>query len=496
VIATQLPALQIVIPLLAAPLCVLARRSELAWLIAVIANVLCVVVAWQMFGLVNEDGLIRYSLGGWAAPTGIEYYVDAVNAPLLLLVSLVSAIVVIYAYHSVKKSVNTTKHYLFYAAWMLCLSGLLGMLITGDAFNVFVFLEISSLSTYMLIAFGNDRRALTASFRYLVLGSIGASFILIGIGFLYAATGSLNMLDLAQRIPNATSERSILVAFSFISIGLMIKSAIFPLHAWLTNAYHFAPVAVTAFLAGTATKVSLYVLIRFLFSVFGTQYNFEYLLFNVVLLPAAILGFVVMSVVAVFQTDLRRMLAYSSIAQIGYIVAGISLATQDGVTAGYVHIINHALVKSALFMSVGCMIYRLGHAHRPSMDNLIKTMPLTTAAFIISGLGLIGVPLTVGFVSKFTLISASMEKGWWVMAGLVLVSSVLAIVYIGRVIDVMLFSKQRLPNPIPKGRNEAPLSMLIPMYALIALSLYLGIYGSETLAVASEAATQLLGGFR
>ncbi|MEE9335813.1 MAG: monovalent cation/H+ antiporter subunit D family protein [Granulosicoccaceae bacterium] len=495
-IATQLPALQIVIPLLAAPLIVLARRSEMAWVIAVIANILCVLVAWQLFGLVSEQGIIRYSLGGWAAPTGIEYFVDTINAPLLLLISSVSAIVVVYAYHSVKKSVDSTKHYLFYAAWMLCLSGLLGMLITGDAFNVFVFLEISSLSTYMLIAFGNDRRALTASFRYLVLGSIGASFILIGIGFLYAATGSLNMLDLSQRIPNAASERAVLVAFSFISIGLMIKSAIFPLHAWLANAYHFAPISVTAFLAGTATKVSLYVLLRFLFSVFGTQYNFEYLLFNVILLPAAIFGFLIMSVVAVFQTDLRRMLAYSSVAQIGYIVAGISLATQAGITAGYAHIINHALIKSALFMSVGCIIYRLGHAHRPSLDNLIKTMPLTCAAFIISGLSLIGVPLTGGFVSKFTLISASMEKGWWIMGGLVLVSSVLAIIYIGRVVDVMLFRKQRLPNPIPQGRNEAPLSMLVPMYVLIGLSLYLGVFGSKTLGVASEAATQLLGGFR
>ncbi len=495
-IATQLPAWQIVIPLLAAPLCVLVRRSDAAWIIAVLANYLCVFVAWRLFGLVSEEGIIRYSLGGWAAPTGIEYYVDRVNAPLLLLVSTISAVVVTYAYHSVKKSVDTAKHYLFYTAWMLCLAGLLGMLITGDAFNVFVFLEISSLSTYMLIAFGDDKRALTASFRYLVLGSIGASFILIGIGFLYAATGTLNMLDLAQRIPEATSSRAVLVAFSFIVVGLMIKSAIFPLHAWLSDAYHFAPVCVTAFLAGTATKVSLYVLLRFLFSVFGTQYDFGYLLLNVVLLPAAIFGFLVMSVVAVYQTDLRRMLAYSSVAQIGYIVAGISLATQAGLTAGIAHIINHAMIKAALFMSVGCMIYRLGHAHRPSLDNLIKTMPLTTVAFIISGLGLIGVPLTVGFVSKFTLISAAMEKGWWVMGGLVLVSSILAIIYIGRVVDIMLFKKQRLPNPMPTGRNEAPMSMLVPMYALIGLSLYLGIFGSKTLAVASDAAISLLGGYR
>ena len=142
----------------------------------------------------------------------------------------------------------------------------------------------------MLIAFGDDRRALTASFRYLVLGSVGASFILIGIGFLYAATGTLNMIDLAQRIPESESRRAVLVAFSFLTIGLMIKAAVFPLHAWLVNAYHFAPIPVTAFLAGTATKVSLYVMLRFFFGIFGADYSFGQLFLTGVLLPRGDLG--------------------------------------------------------------------------------------------------------------------------------------------------------------------------------------------------------------
>jgi len=246
----QLPALQVMLPMLIAPVIVMVRNAWWSWLLALFTSLLAAIVSWLLLGQVSDGSVIRYAIGGWEAPTGIEFYIDRVNAGVALLVSGISTVVLLYAYHSIKRSVDTSRHYLFYAAWMLCLTGLLGMVITGDAFNVFVFLEISSLSTYMLIAFGGDRRALVASFRYLVLGSVGASFILIGIGFLYAATGTLNMVDLALRIPETESPRAVLVAFSFLTVGLMIKAAVFPLHGWLLNAYNFAPIAVTAFLAG------------------------------------------------------------------------------------------------------------------------------------------------------------------------------------------------------------------------------------------------------
>ncbi len=491
----QIPALLILVPFTAAPLCVLFRHAVASWVIAFCANFFSFFAACVVLSHVRSEGVIRYKVGGWMAPAGIEYYIDTLNAAVLVLVSGISLIVLVYSYHTTKKEVSLSKHHLFYAAWLMCLTGLMGIAITGDAFNVFVFLEVSSLATYMLISFGKDRRALTATFRYLIMGSVGASFILIGIGFLYAATGTLNMIDLAERIPDSESQRAVLVAFSFICIGVMIKAAIFPLHAWLPNAYTYAPTAVTAFLSGTATKVSLYVLLRFFFSIFGFEFSFGQMLLTGVLLPAAIVGFLLMSLVAVFQTDLRRMLAYSSVAQLGYIVAGIALASQAGLTAGIVHIVNHALVKSALFMSVGCIIYQIGHAHRPSFDNLFKRMPFTCIAFIISGFGLIGVPLTVGFISKFALIEASLEQNYWWLAVLILVSSLMALVYVARVAEVMLFRKSRQETPESSGMSEAPMSMLVPMYLLIAIGLYFGINGSATLSLAGEAASQLLSGF-
>jgi len=489
----HLPVLVIVAPLMAAPLCVLFRNRTLAWLTAALGNVIALVAAYGLLQQVIGGEVIRYALGGWAAPTGIEYVVDAVNASIALVVSLISLIVLVYASASAAREIPSDKHYLFYCAWMLCLCGLLGIVLTGDAFNVFVFLEVSSLSTYLLISLGRERNAFTAAFRYLVMGSIGASFILIGIGFLFSATGTLNMLDLAERIPQAESQRTILIAFSFLTVGLMIKAAVFPLHAWLANAYHYAPSAVTAFLAGTATKVSLYVLLRFFFTIFGAEYSFGQMLLTNVLLPAAVVGYVLMSLVAVFQTDLRRMLAYSSVAQLGYIVAAISMVSVTGLTAGIVHIFNHALIKSALFMAVGCIIYRVGHAHIPSLPHLIKTMPVTVVAFIVAGLSLIGVPLTAGFISKFTLLNGALEQGWWLIAASILLSSLLATVYISRAAEVMLFQRSRTTEPLPAGRNEAPLSMLVPMWLTIALSIWLGINGSWTLEVASTAAEQLLG---
>lgn len=483
----------VVAPLMAAPLCVLVRNRDLSWFIAVLANLIVVLSAYGLLQSVVGGDVLHYRLGGWSAPTGIEYVVDTVNASIALVVSLVSFLVLIYSRISARQEVASDKHYLMYTAWLLCLCGLLGIVVTGDAFNVFVFLEISSLSTYMLISMGRERNSFTAAFRYLVMGSIGASFILIGIGFLYAATGTLNMADLAVRIPEAESQRSILIAFSFLTVGLMIKAAIFPLHAWLGNAYQFAPSAVTAFLAGTATKVSLYALLRFFFTIFGADYSFGQMLLTMVLLPAAVIGYVLMSLVAVFQTDLRRMLAYSSIAQIGYMVAGICMVSVTGLTAGIVHIFNHAFIKSALFMSVGCIMYRVGHAHIASLPNLMKTMPLTTCAFIVSGLSLIGVPLTGGFISKFTLINGALEQGWWFVVVTVLLSSLMATIYIGRAAEVMLFSKSRANDSTPSGMNEAPLSMLIPMWIMIGVSVFIGINGSYTLEIASSAAEQLLG---
>ena len=490
-IATHLPALQVVVPLLAAALCVLVPWKRFSWGIAMAGSVAAFAAAIGLLSRVLDGEDIRYALGGWAAPWGIEYRVDAVNALVLLIVAGISVIVTPFALTSVERELDARRIPLFYGAWMLCLCGLLGIAITGDAFNIFVFLEISSLSAYALIAMGSDRRALVSAFRYLIMGSVGATFIVIGIGMLYVETGTLNLADLAARLQALHGERTILVAFAFLTVGISLKLALFPLHLWLPNAYTFAPSAVTAFIAATATKVAVYVLLRFFFTVFGAAYSFGDLRLGVWLMPLALVAIFTMSLVAIFQNNVKRMLAYSSVAQIGYIILGISFASVTGLTAATLHLFNHALMKGALFMSLGCVMYRVGSVHIDALRGLGRKMPWTMAAFTAGGLSLIGVPLTVGFVSKWYLVLGALEQGMWPVAALVLVTSTMAVVYVWRVVEAIYFGD---PPARSEPVSEAPLALLVPTWALIVANLYFGIDASLTTSVAGQAARALLGG--
>ncbi len=489
-IAAHLPALQVVGPLLAAPLCLLARRGGLAWMLALLTSWATFAIAVALLLQVTAGGPISYALGGWLAPWGIEYRLDVVNGFVLVIVSAIAALVMLFARQSVAREIAADRQHLFYAAFVLVLTGLLGMTITGDAFNVFVFLEISSLASYTVISLGRDRRALMAAYRYLVMGTIGATFFLIGVGLIYMVTGTLNIADMAERIRPLHDSRPVLAAFAFISVGLGMKLALFPLHLWLPNAYAYAPSVVTALLAGTATKVGIYLLLRFVFTLFGPSFAFAGQPLAMMLMGLALVAVLATSTSAIFQDDAKRLLAYSSVAQVGYIVLGISLLSLAGMTAGMVHLFNHAITKTALFLALGAVFYRLGSARLEDMAGIGRQMPLTMFAFVIAGFSLIGVPLTVGFVSKWTLISALFAKGLWPLAVLVLLGSLLAVIYIWRVVEAAYF------RPRPAGAeavSEAPLGMLLPLWLLVAASVYFGLDTSLTLGAAERAAGLLLG---
>jgi len=343
-----------------------------------------------------------------------------------------------------------------------------------------------------MIALGHDRRSLTAAFQYLIMGSVGATFIVIGIGLMYVMTGTLNMADLAQRLPEVANNRTIPVAFTFLTVGITLKLALFPLHLWLPNAYAYAPSAVTAFIASTATKVSVYLLLRFFFTIFGETFSFDVMELDRILMVLALIAILAMSLVAIYQKNVKRLLAYSSVAQIGYMVLGISLGSVLGVTAGIIHLFNHALMKGALFMAMGCVMYRVGSVRIEKMAGLGKKMPWTMAAFVAGGLSLIGVPATVGFVSKWYLVQAALEQGSWFVAAIVMVGSLMAVVYIWKVVEVAYF---READPDADIR-EAPLSMLIPTWILVAASFYFGINATLTADVATRAAETLIGGLQ
>jgi len=493
----QLPALQVVVPLLAAPLALVARREAIAWVLTTAASWVALAIAATLLTQVLGGGPISYAMGDWAPPWGIEYYVDTLNAFVLVMVAGIGAVVAPYARQSVLAEVGARGAAPFYTAFLLAQTGLLGITITGDAFNVFVFLEISSLASYILIAMGRDRRALTAAYQYLIMGTIGGTFVLIAVGFLYASTGTLNMQDLANRLPDLWDSRTVQVAFAFMTVGLSLKVALFPLHLWLPGAYTHAPSAVTVLLAATATKVAVYLMLRFAVTVFGLEFAFTGMPLGEILIPLGCVAMVVASLSAIFQDDVKTMFAYSSIAQIGYIVMAIGLASAAGFTAALVHLFNHAVIKGALFMALGCVMWRLGSVNIADMAGIARRMPWTMAAFVVGSLSLIGVPLTAGFISKWYLLLATLDAGYWPLAVLIVFTSLLAVIYCWRVVEAAY-----LTEPVRRaagadqtgGVAEAPLSMLAPTWALIAVNFYLGLETTLTVGTAQRAAAALMGG--
>ena len=491
VVLPHLPALQVVIPLIAAPLCLLAGRASLAWTIAFLASACATAAAAILAYQTLHHGPISYHMGGWAPPWGIEYAVDSANAFILLLVSGIATVVLLYCPSSVSKEIRAGREHMFYCMFILCLTGLLGIAITGDAFNVFVFLEISSLSSYALIAMGSQRKALTASFQYLIMGTIGATFFLIGVGLLYMITGTLNLADLQTRIPQIQDSRPLLAAFAFITVGLALKAALFPLHLWLPNAYAYAPSGVSAFMAATATKVSLYVLLRFTFTLFGAEFAFGELPLHWVLLVPAVIAMFAGSFSAIFQHDIKRMLAYSSVAQIGYITLAIALASQAGVQAAMLHMFNHGLMKAALFCALGCIFYRIGSTRIEDMAGLGRQMPWTFAAIVAGGLSLLGAPLTAGFISKWFLVQAALEQSLWWLVVLIVASSMLAVVYVWRLVEALYFKE---PAAGRENVREAPLSVLLPTLLLAAANIYFGLDTRLTVELTGNAAVLLMRG--
>jgi multicomponent Na+:H+ antiporter subunit D len=320
------------------------------------------------------------------------------------------------------------------------------------------------------------------------MGTIGATFYLIGVGLIYSQTGTLNMQDLASILPKVMQFKTVETGFAFIIIGIALKLALFPLHLWLPNSYTYAPSVVTVFLAATATKVAVYVMLRILFTVAPANFT---LLSSAeeLFIVAGIAGIIIASLHAIYQKDVKRLLAYSSVAQIGYMALGIGFATAAGAMATLIHLFNHALMKGALFMAVGTIIYRIGVCRIDQIHGLGRAMPWTFGAIVLGGLSLVGVPGTAGFISKWYLIMAALEQQAWISVAVILIGSLLAVVYVGKVIEALYF-KPRESSEITV--TEAPMLLLLPTWVLVLANIYFGLDTSLTVGIAEKAATILM----
>ena len=446
-------------------------KRELAFVIALGGAFLSLLFSAAGLFTVIRAGEIRYHLGGWAPPVGIEYALDGLSAFMATVVTSVGALVLVYSRRSILCEVPDRFVHM-YALSMLLLAGLCGIIVTADLFNLFVFLEIASLSAYALMAVG-DERGPVASFRYLMLGSIAGSFYVLGVGFLYFSTGSLNMADVAQLLPALYHSRAVVAAATLILIGLGLKMALFPLHLWLPDVYTYAPSAVNSLIAPLMTKVAAYAMIRMFLTVFRPHYLHDVLPVTSVIAWLAAAGILYGSIMAIAQNDFRRMLAYSSISQIGYIGLGIGLANPLGLVGALLHILNHAVMKGCLFLVAGAFRFTTGRCEVPLMTGLGRKMPWAMAAFTLSALSMIGVPPAAGFFSKWYLLLGSIERGNWFFVAVILLSSLLTAIYFVRILE-RAYAGQDHAQLAGHAVCDPPPSMLLPILILGAAVLLLG----------------------
>ena len=481
IIYKQAPALLVIIPLLSAfavNICGWFNR-RICYPIAVLAMAATFGASLMVLLQVLSTGPVSYHLGGWPPPFGIEYVVDHLNGLVLVTITFVSLLAVVFSKLSVEKELpDKIPH--FYTLFILLVTGLLGMTITGDAFNLYVLLEIAALTGYSLVALG-DNRALVASFNYVMLGTIGASFYLLGVGHLYIMTGSLNMGDLFNILPDLYTTQAIFVAFLLILCGVWLKMAFFPLHSWLPNAYTYAPSAAGCLMAPLVTKVSVYVMIRLMLSVFSATYVFDVLSLSGPIVWLAIIAITSGSILALAQTDLKKMLTYLIVAEVGYMVGGVWLATALGITGAILHIVNDALMTFCLFAFAAIVAYKRGAHTINDLRGLYRKMPVTMTAFTIGALSMIGVPPTAGFFSKWYLILGAIAGGSYHFMAALIFSSLINVILFFRIIEISYFEPE-MEQPAgtsPEGViSEAPLSMLVPLLVaalgLIVIGLYSG----------------------
>ncbi len=484
-IQNQLPILILIIPLLSSLLISIGTRKSniAAYLILVAAMIGSVFAACgTLLQIIKTNEPIHYHLGDWDPPFGIELVIDHLGGLVLVMVSVVALLTAVYSLRPVQEDNSECVHH-YYTLYALLVSGLLGMVATGDAFNLYVLLEISALSSYALLARGN-KLAYFSTFKYIIMGTIGACFYLLGVGYLYIKTGSLNMADLSNILNTTEMHQSITIKIGFILmiIGIWIKMAFFPLHGWLPNAYTHTSTTSSCLIAPLMTKVSVYVMIRLMFSVFSVDYVFHTLQYDKLIMFMASIAIIVGSISALAQTDLKRMLCYIVIAEVGYMVGGVWLANGSGLTGAIYHILADGMMTLCLFMSIGAIIYKTRDSSLEVMRNMFTKMPVTSIVLIIGALSIIGIPPTCGFFSKWYLITGAIAAGQWFYIAALLFSSLINALIFFRIIETMFFPKFKHHEKDTKEiavMDEAPITMMVPMVLAAASLIFIGIYTNE-----------------
>ncbi|MFH1784599.1 MAG: monovalent cation/H+ antiporter subunit D family protein [bacterium] len=426
--------------------------------------VLCI-LAFLSVGLYERYGVLTYNMGGWPPPVGIGMVLDGLTAFMLVTVNFVAFCIVIYSVSYMEKFTSKWK---FYTLFFLMLAGMNGVIVTGDMFNLFVFLEIASVASYALVAFGTERHELEAAFKYAIMGTVGSLFVLLGIAFLYGYTSTLNMADMGNVLAQNGANNIVLMVSVLFLMGFGLKAALVPFHAWLPDAHPSAPAPISAMLSGVLIKsLGIYAICRIFFNVFGMSPGL-----SSVLLFLGAVSMVVGGLLALKQTDFKRLLAYSSISQVGYIILGIGLGTPLGILGGLFHLFNHSIFKSLLFLNSGAVEYATGTRDMEKMGGLSQKMPITSTTNFIGSMSIAGIPPFNGFWSKLIIIIAAVEAGRYGYAFLAVLVSILTLAMYMKVIKSVFMGK--LNDSLGKIK-EIPLLMKLSMGMLAFVCLVVGL---------------------
>lgn len=477
------PVLIILLPLCSALLCLAltAVSKNLGSLVVKISCLGSLVLSVIQLGMVVTGGTIHYAIGNYAVPYGIELVIDSLNAVLLVAFSLMGFLTVIFAgnFSDKKDHIKTAGAY---AELALLITGILGMTSTGDVFNLYVFLEITSLSAYCLISLGGSRGVVSA-YRYMLVGTIAATFYLLGIGILYATTGTLNMGDMSNILNEGGHDGAMLVAMCFLIPAFGIKMALFPFHGWQPSAYTHAEPGSRPLVTGVMGKVPALAMFRFFYCIYGTDFRF----FRIALMLLGILsviGMIYGSLMAMGQNDIRKILAYSSVAQIGYISLGFAIGTPIALAGSFLHMLGHAFMKGGLFFCTGAIRYKYGTVDINEFGRIYKKMPLTCGLLVVAALSMIGIPPTAGFFSKWYLALGAAGQHEWIYIAVLVLSSLLNAVYFFRLIEkVFIRQSSDLKTRWESEVLELPVTLIIPIVVCFLAILGIGLFNAKIIDV-------------
>ena len=466
--------------------------ADVSWLLSLGALALALLMSSVLCFLVFRHGVLSYELGDWGLPWGIELTADYLSVILLLTVTVIGILTVAYSRDYIAKSLPRLEQQTFYyCLFCLLLGSMLAFLLAGDLFTMFVYLSVFSLSGVALVAVSGEPQSVWAAFRYLILSTASGVLILLGIAFLYYFSGTLNVAELSRKLGTFTSTDSVRTALTLMLVGFGIKAALFPLHLWMPDAHAFAPAPVSAILSGLVIEMGVYGMVRSFFFMFRLKGSLVISSFNTILCCLAAAAIIYGAVGAIFQEDLKLIFAYSSVSQIGYIVMGLGLASYFGLLGSMLHIINHAVMKSALFLAAGALFYRTGWRTLRELEGMGKRMPFTAGALALAGIAIIGIPPAGGFVSEWYICLGAIERQQAVFAVFILGGSLLSTVYYIKIINSLYFKVPEKINTAAAVR-EAPLSMLLPIWMLALASVGLGVFSRFPLLWLEKAVAGLL----